>query len=158
MSSLLGNIFSLADKTKAGVKSPPTPNTFGEEERPSEICSERWWGGRGLCNRRLCHGGHRAWPGPCQQWAPMLGTHAGHPFCKHTLPDLNPDTQQDLNSLHAASGEERLWAEMWREAARGERTGRGSQPALVVMPPATNLPEFPWIRTPLHTGTPGMSS
>lgn len=101
-----------------------------------------------------CAMGGTGLPGP----VPAARLHADHPFGKHTLPDLNPDAQQDLNSLQASSGEERLWAVMGRPAAWGKRMGRGSQPALDMMHPAMNLPEFLWIRTPSHTGTPGMSS
>lgn len=46
----------------------------------------------------------------------------------HISPGLNPDTRRDLNSLHAFSGEEWLWVEMWREAAWGRgREGGVSQ-------------------------------
>lgn len=73
MSSLLGNIFGLADKTKAGVKSPPIPNTFGEEKRSREICRERWWGGHGLCHFAMGDTGFG-------QTHAITGTHASGPF------------------------------------------------------------------------------
>ena len=51
MSSLLGNIFGLADKTKAGIGSSPTLTTSGEEEKAQGGHAERWdgmgWDGMG---------------------------------------------------------------------------------------------------------------
>lgn len=78
MSSLLGNIFGVADKTKAGVKSPAAPNPAGEDTRARRGCREGR-GGSGLC--------------PCGcavPWAcAALGAHPAHP----TLPDLGAPSQ-----------------------------------------------------------------
>lgn len=76
MSSLLGNIFGLADKTKAGVKSPPTPNTFGDEKKAQRDLQReavgRPWPLHGAVVPRGAPGS--AGPGPA------AGTHPGCPF------------------------------------------------------------------------------
>lgn len=110
MSSLLGNIFSLADKTKAGVKSPPTPNTFGEENRPRGTGRERWWGGRGLarggCATRATGLGHTGASSGHTPRLPIweLGT-GKQPQLPHW---------RSLDSSRGSAGEERLCAETWR--------------------------------------------
>lgn len=144
MSSLLGNTFSLAGKTKAGIK-PSTPNTSGEEERPNEICSE-CWGGCGLRNRRLCHGSTGL------GWA-ALGTSLANILCLTSTLTLGRIWICCVCPLAiCSSGQSRA------ERLPGGREQAGGSAGTGVTHPATDLPKFPWTGAPSHRDCPGASS